>query len=617
MKKAVWLVFIIFAVASAGGRVDGFPVEFGVDDSLPVWGAPAFVKLDSTAIVVFGSTDDSLYGFNLDGSPAPGFPVSCGGPVRSKVAWFARNDTARIVVLTSDGICVLFVWDGVSVFPAWSRDLGDSADYISPVLCDVDGDGEYEVIAVVDTVVYCLSGEGEIIWTAGFESSVGKAVATPACGDVDGDGSPEIFVESYSSLYAFDAYGTALEGFPVELDSGEAFSYSSPLLFDHDGDGEVEIFCGAHSTAGANYGEIVAFAPDGSPVGDPFFTVADYGAWVYSPLGWCDANGDYIPDIVFGDVSGGLYAVNSDGNISSFGGTGRGHPGHIYGTVAMCDLDHNAGPEYIFQLMMESDSLMLLVVMDPAGRDLDSFPDSVAISAGGIVSPAVEVLGDSTYIAAITPDGKLFLWGFEGAPLPGYDNWCQTFGDNLNDGVSPPRNVAITEVVPLDSGEYRITWTKSQCEYFGKYLVYYSPDSAGEEVSLVAETNAPEDTFCTVKIDSAQADSVWFFVVVEDNRGRKSLRSVPNSPEVSAVAEGADSKCGEFAVYPNPFNAVCNARFPENYYVEIYDVRGNLVGRLDSPGQFPADGLPSGIFIFALTRSDGKIVAVRKAVLVR
>ena len=612
------LSFLMVFSAVAFGQVEGFPVHFGVSDTLPLWGAPAFVQLDSSTVIVFGSTNDSLYGFSLDGTPAPGFPAYCYGPVRSKVAWFVRRDTVAIVVLAADGNLAEFLWDGENLNPAWQVDLGDSADYISPVVDDIDADGEEEIIAAVDTVLFCVAAEdGAIEWSAEFESSVGRPVATPACGDVDGDGFSEIFVEGYQTLSAFDHTGEALPGFPVELESYEAFSYSAPLLFDYDGDGAYEIFCGAHDITGTNYGLIAAFEPDGSRIDDPFFLVESYGAWVYSQVSWCDANGDYSPDLAFGDVTGGLYAVGTSGEITSFGGTGRGHPGHIYGSVMMCDLDGHAGPEYVFQLMIEDDSLMLLVIMDPGANDLADFPDSVEISATGILSPAIATVGESTYIAALTPDGALYLWGFDGTPLPGYRNWTQLFGDPQNHSVAPPENVAINQVAAVNDTEFQIIWSKSEARYFAKYLLYQSPDSVGDSVSLLAEIDDVDDTSFVLVTDTP-AESLWFFVLVEDIWGNTSLRSVPKSPADTTFV--AEFNPGEkiFSVYPNPFNSVCRAEIPKGYTVRVYDVRGNRLAELSpSQNEFSGRECPSGVMFFVLTDDAGREVAVRKALLVK
>jgi len=136
-------------------------------------------------------------------------------------------------------------------------------------------------------------------------------------------------------------------------------------------------------------------------------------------------------------------------------------------------------------------------------------------------------------------------------------------------------------------------------------------------VSLLAEIDDVDDTSFVLVTDTP-AESLWFFVLVEDIWGNTSLRSVPKSPADTTFV--AEFNPGEkiFSVYPNPFNSVCRAEIPKGYTVRVYDVRGNRLAELSpSQNEFSGRECPSGVMFFVLTDDAGREVAVRKALLVK
>jgi len=621
MRLIALLILSFCTMACIYGQLDGFPVELGVGESLPLWGAPTAVKLDSTAFIAMGATDEFLYAFYLDGSAVEGFPVNVGGPVRGKTTWEPYGFGASFFILTIDGVLSRVDWDGTGTVVSFQNDLGDSSGFTAPVLTDIDNNGEIEIIAAVDTFVFFLSSEGDSIRASGFISSTGSAVAAPACGDVDGDGSPEIVILGYESITVFNNDGDIIEGFPTELEDDEYFSYSSPILFDYDKDGAYEIFCGGHSTSGYEFGIVLAFESDGSQLDDPFYTISSYGGWVYSPPAWGDINGDYQPDLAFGTVTGAVFGINTSGSLSSFGGVGLDHPGHIYGSVALCDLDNEPGPEYIFELIEESESITTLVIIEPGAEDIENFPDTIESEAGGILSPTVFIYGESTYVSMATGDGELYLWGFPVIPLPGNANWMELYGDRRNRGLAPP-HTPTASLVKLAVGEYAIYWTQFQNPDFLRYNLYLSTDSAGTDYEILAIIGDIADTEYIYET-SAPEESLWFFVVVEDSLGRTSIKTIPLCPyDTSVISEQVvffDAN-QDMNILPNPFNSSCFVQYNGGESIRIYDLDGRLLksDKMEhSSIQLDAEGLPSGILVFVINDIDGKPIGKGNAVLIR
>jgi len=77
----------------------------------------------------------------------------------------------------------------------------------------------------------------------------GNTEGSPVMGDLNGDGTPDILMgigggstEAPNNLYAYNANGTPVTGFPITL-SGPI--RATPVLCDLDGDGNINIVCGS------------------------------------------------------------------------------------------------------------------------------------------------------------------------------------------------------------------------------------------------------------------------------------------------------------------------------------------------------------------------------------
>jgi hypothetical protein len=83
--------------------------------------------------------------------------------------------------------------DGTGGGPKWVYlTVGDVSS--SPCVADVDGDGEFEVLAgSLDKKVYCVDRAGQLEWTY---ATGGTVASSPCVADVDGDGGLEILVGS-------------------------------------------------------------------------------------------------------------------------------------------------------------------------------------------------------------------------------------------------------------------------------------------------------------------------------------------------------------------------------------------------------------------------------------
>jgi len=192
----------------------------------------------------------------------------------------------------------------------------------SPVVVDLDKNGELDVVAVTDDgIVTAMSPEGELL--SGFPRATGLRVPSQiAVGDIDDDRFMEIVFLAENRLYALNQIGNTENHFPVELDSRneDELSFSSPVLVDLNGDDLPEILTGSIS------GQVFAFHGNGQAV-DGFPLSA--GAAVHSTpfINDLESNGNL--DIVAAADDGFVYVWELN---NSFNPGGSPWPG-LFGDI--------------------------------------------------------------------------------------------------------------------------------------------------------------------------------------------------------------------------------------------------------------------------------------------
>lgn len=236
----------------------GWPVDL---DHVPT-GSPAVADVDGNGSPeIFYLSYDSVFAFDTNGTPLPGWPVTIGGGTHHSytspaLADLDQDGDLEIVLGAHQGASGYYAFhhDGTPL-TGWPRTVG-TWTYAAPTIVDIEGDGDLEVIGGREGTVSAPSIQ-LFAWNANGSTQAGFPFSSSAGGygggcsgpvtaaDLDGDGQVELFADrsilenGQGFLWGLNHDGSVLPGFPLRPDG---FTYfNGAQITDVDGDGDFEL----------------------------------------------------------------------------------------------------------------------------------------------------------------------------------------------------------------------------------------------------------------------------------------------------------------------------------------------------------------------------------------
>jgi len=117
--------------------------------------------------------------------------------------------------------------------------LGSNKIHSNVVLADLDNNNDLELIFGYAKSIYVMDWGGLIIWNKEIPNEINSGEALPPIvGDIDGDENPDILVSAGNDVFAWDAQGNEISGFPITINSN---AYGVVSISDLDTDGDIEL----------------------------------------------------------------------------------------------------------------------------------------------------------------------------------------------------------------------------------------------------------------------------------------------------------------------------------------------------------------------------------------
>jgi WD40 repeat protein len=586
-------------------QMPGWPQNMGAHPNYGPSGVSlADVNEDGFLEILAGSTNGTFHVWDYQGNELPGWPKSGLDMIQTKAA-VADIDTSYpgMEIIIPNRQNILYAWhnDGTDV-TGWPQVVGETGGFKSPVIFDLDGDGDLEIILgqrlYPNGRVLVFHHDGSAC--AGWPQSVDyMVVATPSVGDVESDGVMEVCALSYYSAYLWDRDGNLKPGWP-KLNVMGGSSYAQPVLCDLDEDNDLEILC-SYYTNWQNY--VGIYHHDGN----------NFSSWPQIYTG---------PQTYTTPVTG---DIDADDDFEIFGG------GHVMAGPSLLARHHTGAQVTGWPVVVANLECSPIVfdINDDGEREVivaDNLnpgncyaykgtgalvPDWPIATTGAAIVNSVSV-GDvdadgDIELALVTVDGVVNLWTIDNVSYRSYlTDWGTFFHDMWNTGwfhPQSPQNVVATGY----SDHIALSWDAATESDVAGYNVYRSEVSGGPyskiNDSIVAGLDCDDFT-------ASPGITYYYSITAQIIAGTESRLSEEVSSMLGIEEYGLHPVSSDI-FDPNPFKQQLEIRLPNegDFCVKFYDSKGAFVGELQgfetvvwSPGKH----LPAGVYFMEISTETSK-----------
>jgi hypothetical protein len=406
----------------------------------------------------------------------------------------------------------------------------------SPAVVDLDDDGTVEIAVARHGRLNVWHPDGSMAFQAQTE---GRIWASPVVVDLAPDRPGlEIAAAAGALVYAWDATGEELDGFPVEWQN----ELRSLAAGDIDGDGEFELVAATTRRLEANGQRdvIIAINGDGSFVqGFPPNTTGASGCDEF-----CYPTGSFDQNIAIGDLDGNgvpdIFVPHDNAYVSVHDGTGRAFDAadifeertKIQGVRFMLDY---AEAQQGFADDEETANQAHFTNSAPAIADIDDDGDSELVVVGSVQNASQDDRRRGVALFVVNPDGTRPESWIEPYHVPEYLAGLDDFeGTNV---VGMNNQVSVVELDPLRPGREIVF-----ADYDGRI---HCVDATGQAVWTYRYTDDSQVLTGGVVIADLSRDGVPELVFAsyspDQNKGRLFVLDAGGSPkhEVALPARGA------------------------------------------------------------------------------
>jgi hypothetical protein len=368
---------------------------------------------------------------------------------------------------------LVFSWNARTgaLLPGWPQSVGTpdlpSNLFILGAIAagDLDGDGVPEIVVTsLNETVTAFHADGTVMWRYSNDDSIFGGVAI---GDLNGDGRLEVVLGGDSSnvtpYYWSGGRITALsaDGRREWMVRTNQVIWSSPTLVDLQGTGKLDVVVGT--------GFFYPQPPNGSFVGNKVYALDPNGntLWtyatstnaavdgrVYSSPAVADLNGDGVLDVVVGDGSGRLHAINgANGTALWVTQAFLAHP--LYSSAIIADINNSGTPDVVmadgYGYLRGFDGRTGNMIWD--NPDAQAHYNAAAVghftSATNWELAVLPVLTNPAAGVVLSPS-YLFLYELGSSTLT--PPWAQFRHDSANDAVARPDGYSTQLVTDLYQG---------------------------------------------------------------------------------------------------------------------------------------------------------------------